>query len=114
MTRRSGTSTFAPPASRQFQYPAADRRARLYMDAARVHVARPQNRQVAAREPRRREAREARPVALVPRDADVHREPSALHVLGDDLAAVGDVEVDRAEAVLPRGPAEGEVVDPRI
>ncbi len=77
-------------------------------------VARLQDGQVAAVEPRRLETDVARPVALAPRAADADGQARPLDVAGDDLAAVRDVELHRARAVGPVRPAEGDVVDARV
>ena len=79
--------------------------------AVPVDVLRVQDRVVAAVQPRRREAREAGAVALAPVDADVERELRAVGAIRDELAAVGEVERDRAAAVHAVRLAEREVVD---
>ena len=84
------------------------------VDALSVHVAGPEDRQVPAGEPRQREPGEARSVPLVPGLAHVDGQPRALDELGDNLAAVRHMEVDRAPTTRAGRTAEGEVVGARV
>ena len=86
----------------------------LVADAVGVDVLGLQDRQIAAAQAWGRQTREARPVALASSHADVDGEPRAARDLGDDLASVGDVELNSLRAVGPRGSAEGQVVDAGI
>ena len=79
-------------------------------DAGAVPVGGAEDRQVAVREPGEAEAGNARAVALASLRPDEHGQPPPADALGDHLAAVGDVQRDRAGAACAAGLAEGEVV----
>ena len=93
---------------------AANREGLLPVAGARgVHVPGLEDRQEPVGERRGGQPCQARPVALVPAraDEDLHARP--LGGLGEDLAAVGDVQRDHVRAADAERLGERQVVDPR-